>query len=68
MERELRHPLTEGVNLILRANPARGRESDTEVTVQRIKGDKALVEVLIWGFVTGKRWVRLSELKEARWE
>jgi hypothetical protein len=65
---EAQVPLNVGTNLVLRADPGQGRGADTTCTVQKVRGERVLVEVIVWGFVTRKQWVRLTELEEARWE
>lgn len=64
---EIQLSLKEGIVLILKADSARGRDTDLEVTVQKIKGEKVLVEVVVWGYATQTKWVRLKELRNIGW-
>lgn len=61
---EIQSSLSEGVVLILKADPSRGRDVDLEVTVQKVKDEKVLVEVIVWGHAAYTKWVRPSELED----
>jgi hypothetical protein len=50
------------------ADASKGRDASLEVVIQKVRGDKVLVEVLVWGLAARKRWVRFTELREVGWQ
>jgi len=55
-----------GDTLILKPDPREGGTGmGTPCTVIKVQGHRVLVEVIVWGYVTRKRWVRANDLLEA---